>query len=283
MILKVSPSLDGSGGSVNAEGALLPTSKATSCAMTCSPQSLGHAPGGLGDLWSFRHEATSPCQHGSRRSCSPVVGAFDGGPRVGPEHLVDVLLRTRGSESGLRGAGTVAPAVTPSPANYLVQGLDQGLDEPLPVVSINHASPDLGDTGEVTEGSPDGACGPPSTTQGTVTRRGSVRGQRVPAVPRHLPQALPTSSLFSSSSSASRKSSVTGSRKLMICRQRGRHGKDSGLPQPPLSPDKLLTACAGQLRPPCARVGVTPGAQHPLKQNGDRNSPVPAALTPVMS
>lgn len=166
MILKVSPSLDGSGGSVNAEGALLPTSKATSCAMTCSPQSLGHAPGGLGDLWSFRHEATSPCQHGSRRSCSPVVGAFDGGPRVGPEHLVDVLLRTRGSESGLRGAGTVAPAVTPSPANYLIQGFDQGLDEPLPVVSINHASPDLGDMGEVTEGSLAGFVGPPAPPRG---------------------------------------------------------------------------------------------------------------------
>jgi len=57
--------------------------------------------------------------HWQRRS--PVVGAFDGGPRVGPEHLVDVLLRVRGSQSGLRGARTQparwhrTPAPSPVP------------------------------------------------------------------------------------------------------------------------------------------------------------------------
>lgn len=34
---------------------------------------------------------------------------------------------------------------------YLVQGLDEGLDEPLPVIPINHASPDLWDTEKATE------------------------------------------------------------------------------------------------------------------------------------
>lgn len=50
---------------------------------------------------------------------------------------------------------------------------------------------------------------------------------------------LPTSSLFSSSSSASRKSSVTGSRKLMICRQKGK----AGLRAP------VATAQSGQTHP----------------------------------
>lgn len=52
-----------------------------------------------------------------------------------------------------------------------------------------------------------------------------LRTGGVQPVPRELRPDLPTSSLFSSSSSASRKSSVTGSRKLMICRQKGRDGE----------------------------------------------------------
>lgn len=56
------------------------------------------------------------------------------------------------------------------------------------------------------------------------------------------PKAVPgllTSSLFSSSSSASKKSSVTGSRKLMICRKKGRARE--GLRAPAAAAESRLT------------------------------------------
>lgn len=138
-----------------------------------------------------------------QQSCSPVVGTFDGGPCVGPEHLIDVLLWVRGSQSGLCGMAmlpvwwhrTPAPSLVldtvpqPPPPGlgaqhgrgfgceplslqpYLIQGLDEGLDEPLPVVSINHASSDLGDTEDATEGNRAWPCAHwhPSQQGGTGT------------------------------------------------------------------------------------------------------------------
>lgn len=193
------------------------------CLQPCSPWDTSLVASGTskaaGDSLHSVLWGSSQCQGNGVhwQSSSPVVGAFDGSPRVGPEHLVDVLLWVRGSQSGLCGMATLpvcwhrtpAPSLVldmvPHPAPlgmraqhgsgfgceplplqpYLIQGLDEGLDEPLPIVSINHASPDLGDTEDATEGNrawPGAHLHPPQ--QGGTGTRG-VQGQAAQGALRH--------------------------------------------------------------------------------------------------
>lgn len=150
-------------------------------------------------VWAGWAQPPLPC-----RPCSPVVGAPYRHPGVVPHHLIDVPL---GGEVGSGtwasrrvGWGGPCPPCRCPPPPPLTSSRDLTsvlicLWPLLPSIMLRRIC-----KSQRREGGP---CLPPLR------------------VPPPLPSFL-TSSLFSSSSSASRKSRVTGSRKLVVWRRQGR-------------------------------------------------------------